>query len=260
MAVVRWNFPNGSNGDLLTPELAGADSVEAGSGSVPTISTDHPLAGVGDLSARFILDGDAGGTWVAKEGLAATSFAYDLYLYTPDSLGGSVYIGWAGMSSWQRSISVLMTGTQRIISLRHNINIDAWQGSVAIPNNTWIRLSIYGTSETSEGAGDGTGRVAWYLGHDVTPQEDSGLITGLETHPFIDRIRVGGKASPTSVTGGVLYMSSWAYDTEATGLIGPAVQAWQEASWQRRSSGVWGPMTIRKRESGAWQDNGSSIK
>lgn len=262
MAVVRWNFPNGSSGDLLTPELAGADSMNFGDSGTPTLSNSYPIDGVGLLSARFSLDG-GGHLWVARDGLSATSYAYQFYAYQDEGgPGGNVHMGWAGASSSARSLAVMMGGSQGRLQLYDSTGA-VWSNDYSanpVPVNQWVRVSVYGTCESAEGAADGTGRVAWYLGHDVTPQEESPLVTGLTTHTLIDRIRVGGKAASSSVVGGVVHIGSWAYDTAATGLIGPAVQSWQAASWQRRSAGGWGPMVVRKRQDGVWQDNGSSIR
>ena len=215
MAVFRWNFPNGSNGDTLTAPLAGADTTNFSAGT-PTLSNTHVLAGMNTLSARFTLDA-SGHLWYAKEGLSATSYAYDVYLYLTTRLGGMVYIGWAGLGSAARSLGVQIGGSQNRVGFNDGDGAIYSSGGEAFPDNTWIRFSVFGTC----GAGTGTGRLVWYAGHSTMPMGDTGLLTNLNTQTSIDRIRIGGKAASGAVTGGELYIGSWAYDTAATGLIGP---------------------------------------
>lgn len=253
MAVVRWNFPNGTNGNTLTAPLAGADTTNFAAGT-PTLSSTQVLAGMNTLSARFTLD--AGGhLWYAKEGLSATAYAYDFYLYLAARTGGTVYAGWAGLGSSGRSLGVIIGGSQNLVSLSDSTGTIYTSGVEAFPDNTWIRFSVFGTC----GAGTGTGRLAWYAGHSTTPIGDTGLLTNLNTQTSIDRIRIGGKAASSSVTGGEMYFGSWAYDTAAAGLIGP-YNVGISVAWLTMADGVWESVTARQRQSGSWQTLNSFLK
>ena len=212
--MFRWNFPNGAHNEALTAPLAGADTTNFAGGTA-TLSNTQVLAGMNTLSAHFALTA-SGHLWYAKEGLSATSYAYDFYVYIATRVGANVYIGWAGASSSTRSLGI-------VIGDQNNVVFNDGAGSIysssneAFPDNTWIRFSVFGTC----GAGTGTGQLAWYAGHSTTPMGDTGLLTNLNTQTSIDRIRIGGKAATSAVTTGELYIGSWAYDTAATGLIAP---------------------------------------
>lgn len=254
MAVVRWNFPNGSNGDPLTAALAGADS-ENFTGGTATLSNDRSISGISSLSARFLLQ-EGGHFWVSKDGLSATSYAYDLYVNVATRLGGNVFVAWAGNGSAPRSLGVMFGGSQNTIGLRDSDG-DIWSGtSGVIPDNTWIRISVFGTC----GVGTGTAKLAWYYGSDTEPAEESPLLTGLNTQTSIDRIRIGGKAASSSIASGDIYIGSWAYDTSATDFIPPIGAESPAATWQRRQSGVWVPASVQMRTSGSWQLKDPSVK
>lgn len=214
MAVVRWNFPNGSHNDSLTAALAGADTSNF-TGGTAILSSDQFLSGVSTLSARFTTT-LGGHFWVAREGLSATQYAYDIYVYISTRVGGTVYLAWAGASSSARSLGVIING-QNKISLNDSTATAAWEGAPEVlPDNTWVRISVWGNCTTGEA------QCAWYLGHSTTPVESSGLLTGLSIQSGIDRIRWGGKAASSSVVAGDIYFGSWAYDTTASGLLAPA--------------------------------------
>lgn len=211
MATIRWNFPNGTNSDPLTPALMGADTSNLAGGTAVLSNTQY-LAGISSLSARFTTTA-SGHFWVAKEGLSVTQYAMDAYIYIATPVGGTVFILWAGASSSSRSLGVRLGPSQLELTADNTV----WQGGLnAVPASTWIRVSVWGDCATSEG------RLAWYLGHDTVPQEDSGVLSGLVMQTGIDRIRVGGKAASSTVNVGDIYFGSWAYDTVASGLIGPA--------------------------------------
>ena len=253
MAVIRWSFPNGTNNDTLTGPLAGGDTVDL-TGGTAIISNEQSLAGVSSLSAKFDLT-VGGSLWYAKESLTGTSYAYDFYLYITTTFGGTVSVGWAGASASARSLSVSIGGSQQRLNLNDSTGT-IWQGAVAaLPTNAWIRISVFGTC----GVGTGTGRVAWYLGHSTTPQEDSGLLTNLSTQTSLNRIRIGGKATATSVVGGVCYFGSWAYDTAATGLIPPYTTGTSVTPWLR-GAGTWMPVSMRERDAGAWNPRNTLLK
>ena len=251
MAAIRWTFPDGAHSDVLTAPLAGADSSNF-SGGTAMLSSDYVLAGMNMLSAKFNLTVN-GHLWYAKEGLSATSYAYDLYMYQTIRTGGRVYIAWAGSSSSARSIGIFAGGLQNEISLNDSTGT-VWSSSTeAFPDNTWIRFSVYCTC----GAGTGTARLVWYHGHDTTPMGDTGLLTNLSTQTSIDRIRIGGKASISGITSGELYFASWAYDSAATGLIAPFSA---DSQWNRRNGGVWTPLTANERDAGAWSVRTTNVK
>lgn len=252
MAVIRWNFPDGAHNDTLTPVLAGADTVNLTGGS-GILSNEQALAGGSGLSAKFSLV-TTGHLWFAKEGLSATSYAYDVYLYISTRMGGDIYVGWAGASSSARSLGVIVSATN---GLTLNDSAGAvWQGvGGALPDNTWIRIAVFGTC----GVGTGTARVAWFLGHDTAPQEDSGLLSNLSTQASVNRIRIGGKAASSGVSAGVSYIGSWAYDTTATDLLAP-YGADASAVWYRRDTGIWVSIAARQRVSGSWQTKSTHVQ
>jgi len=210
MAVTRWNFPSGSHGDTLTNTLAGADTVSFAGGTA-ALSNTQTL--VGSLSAHLTSTA-TGNLWWAKESLSATAWAADIYLYLVTTPGGNSYVIWAGNSSSVRSCGIVLT-TTRLLRVVDSANTTQWTSS-AIPLNTWVRISLYATCHASAG----TAVAAWYLGNDTTPQQTSGTLTALPTLASIDRIRVGLKAASAG-SGGQGFISSWAYDPAATGLIAP---------------------------------------
>lgn len=213
MAVVRWNFPDGANSDSLTNALAGATANTIG-GGVAEISTAQSLAEAGSGKSAHFVKSVTGHQWFMVDGLSTTAYAYDIYVYYVAS-ASNVYLIWAGASSSARSTGVQINGTDHF-TLWHSGG-EAWEGSVAVPHDTWVRVSVYATCDGTVG----TARIAWYLGSSTTPQEDSGTITNLNTQANIDRIRYGGSAASTSTTGTEVYVGSWAYDTSAAGLMLP---------------------------------------
>ena len=252
MATVRWNFPNGTNAEPLTAALAGASNSDFTGGNA-SISTDRSVSGAGGRSARFLLQA-SGALMVSREGISASSYAYDVYLNVSTRLGGNIYVGWAGATSSTRSTGIRFGGSLNNIALQDTTATAVWTGTAGmIPDNTWVRMSVFATCESFDGAADGTARLAWYLGSDTVPQEDSGLITGLSTRASIDRIRIGGKAASSSVATGEVYVGSWAYDTTATSLIPPIGAEAPVAAWQRRQAGAWVSANVQVRASGAWQ-------
>lgn len=253
MAVIRWTFPSGNNGDTLTAPLAGADT-ENLIGGTAVLSNTQVMAGMNTLSAKFNLTVN-GNLWYAKESLNATSYAFDCYMYQTVRTGARVYIAWAGSSSSARSIGIFAGGTQNEIALNDSTG-NVWSSSAeAYPDNTWIRFSLYCTC----GAGTGTARLAWYVGHSTIPIGDTGLLTNLNTQTSIDRIRMGGKASISGTTSGELYFGSWAYDTAATGLIPPFSSGTALIPWLR-SAGTWIPGSMRERDTGAWSPRTPNLK
>lgn len=253
MAVIRWTFPSGNNGDTLTAPLAGADTTNFAAGT-PTLSNAQVLAGMNTLSARFT--NDLGGhLWYAKESLSATAYAYDVYYYTAARANGVAYVAWAGLGSSGRSLGVIIGGSTNTISFNDSTGTIWTSGAESYPDNTWIRFSVYGTC----GAGTGTGRLAWYAGHSTTPMGDTGLLTNISTQVSIDRIRIGSKAASSAVTGGEFYVGSWAYDPAATGLIPPFSSGTALIPWLR-SAGTWIPGSMRERDTGAWSPRTPNLK
>lgn len=211
MAATRWNFPSGSNGDTITPTLAGSTAVNF-AGATATLSNAQTL--IGPLSGR-ILGSAAGQGYIEQTGLTgATAWAADMYLYLDAAHGATSYLIWGGSSSSTRSCGVHIT-TGRLLRIIDNSGATKWE-STALPLDTWVRVSLYVTCNATTG----TAELAWYLGYDTTPQQTSGTVTGCNTGASIDRIRVGLKATSTAA-GGDVYISSWAYDPAATGLITP---------------------------------------
>ena len=254
MAAIRWTFPDGAHSDVLTAPLAGADSSNF-SGGTATLSSDHVLAGMNTLSAQCINTG-TGHLWFAKDGLSATSYAYDIYLYMTTRTGGNLYIGWAGACSSARSLGLQIGGSQNRVALADSTG-QIWQSDgEAFPDNTWIRFSLFGTCDPAVG----TGRVAWFAGHSTSPMGDSGLLTDLDTGASIDRIRIGGKAASSAVATGEVYIGSWAYDTVASDLIPPFGTPTPSGVWHQRSGGGWSPVTAQRRDTGAWQPVATQVQ
>ena len=214
MAITRWSFPNGVDGDTLTAPLAGADTVNFS--GVATLENDHPL-NPGGLGARLYSD-VSGHQWFAKEGLSSTSYAVDFYIYIPTAapnVSVTTYFMWAGASSSLRSAGIQMVAARQLRINTSDVT-PSWTSGV-LPLDTMIRVSAFVTCSATTG----TVRLAWYLGSNTTPQEDSGTITGLNTQANIDRIRIGPKAATTAGTT-EMWIASWAYDPVATGLLAPA--------------------------------------
>lgn len=214
MAVTRWNFTDGADGEVLTPALAGADT-SLTTGGVMTLSDDYPL--IAGAKGVRVQGTQSGHVWWAKEGLSATSYAIDVYLYIPTGTAGpnGGYVIWAGASSSAASLR-LDVFTDRTIRFRTGDVAIAWTSPNAIPYDTHVRISVFVTCSPTTG----TVRVQWFENGSSVPVDDSGTLTGLNTQASIDRIRVGAKAATASIIN-EFWINSWAYDPVATDLIPP---------------------------------------
>lgn len=211
MAITRWNFPNGSNGDTLTTALAGA-TLTSTSGGTMAISTEQAI--IGTRSAKFISN-TSGNLFFRRDDLNTATLGLDGYFYLTDAPSSIATLLWIGVST-ARSTLVEMTAA-RIIRVRDFASTIVWTGSQAVPLTTWIRVSLYATPGTSTGEI----QLAWYSDHSTTAVEDSGVLTSMDTGSanFTD-VRIGSKATGGASTN-TLYIGSWAYDDAASGPIGP---------------------------------------
>lgn len=248
MAVIRWNFPDGNNGETLTAPLAGADTIDM-VGATAEISTAQAI--IGTKSAHMV-GTVTGFAWFAKQSLSTTTVAVDMYLYIVAAPSTSFYQIWCGSSSSVRSVGVRLQ-PNRTIELVGGAVTTLWT-STAIPLATWVRISLYATTDATTG----TALLEWYNGHSMTAQSSSGTLTGLNTGTTIDRIRVGLKGANVSGTGET-HIGSWAYDTAATGLI-PPYSTGTSVNWRRRSAGSWTPVSPRERDSGSWSARSTVVK
>lgn len=210
MVAVRRFFDTGNHGDTVTAALAKSDTINF-SGGTATLTNLYSY--ITPLAAK--LTGTvAGHLWFAEEGMNATRFAADAYIYVTANPSATFYIMWSGNSSAQRSLGIRMTATRTLL-VTDDTGTSLYTSS-AIPLNTWVRLSFDLTCHTTAGAAT----FAWYLGHDVTPQQTWSSSSGLATRTHIDRMRWGTKAATTSGTGEIIW-GSYALDETSTGLIPP---------------------------------------
>ena len=248
MATVRWNFPNGNNGDTLTAPLAGADTINM-AGATADISTAQAI--IGTKSAHMV-GTVTGHAWFAKESLSTTTVAADMYLYIAAELSASFNIIWCGSSSSVRSVGVRIQAN-RELQLVNSAGTTLWASSI-VPMATWVRISLYATINATTG----TAVCEWYNGHDTSAQSSSGMLTNVNTGSTVDRIRVGLKSTSVSGTGEI-HIGSWAYDTAAAGLI-PPYSTGTSVNWRRRDTGVWTPVSPRERDSGSWSARSTVVK
>ena len=255
MAVVRWNFPNGSNGEVLTNALTGTNHNSLDGGTYE-LSTAQSYAALGSGKSAHFIKSATGAQYLGVSGLSATSFAFDVYVYMVAKTSGT-YIIWSGASSSLRAIALQYNPSGNLTMIHGTGVTPVWTSTTVIPLNTWVRYSVYLTCDPTVG----TARVQWYdlSVSDTTPVEDSGTVSSLNTQSVIDRVRFGGSAASTSQIGQELYFSSWAYDTAATGLM-PPYSAGTPANWRLRNAGAWTPVSARERESGAWSARTTNIK
>lgn len=211
MALTRWDFETGSDGNAITAANTGASSVVV-SGGAGIISTAR--AADGTRSARLTSSTTSGGLYYQRTGLSTAALAQDVCLYLTAAPSGTVTLIWFGSSSTRR-ISLNMTSA-RILQFVDAGGATAWTSPTAVPLNQWVRLSVYAT----QNATTGTMRAAFYPSPtSTTATEDSTLLTGKNTgaSAYTD-IRVGMKCT-TGVRTGTGHFDINGWDPAATGLI-----------------------------------------
>jgi len=215
MAVVRWGFESGNNGDALDSINSTGDTIIATAGTA-TISTAQKMHGT--RSALFT-GSSANGTLYFTKGLTATSqLGVDAYIYVTSAPTSEVGFIWIGDGT-TRQVHLAITNTMllRIRDGGGSGGASVWTSGSAIPLNTWVRISILCTPGTTTG----TVRAAFYLGDSTTAQVDSGVLTNQNTgaNPYT-MLRIGVKPSTTTVAT-TAYMDDWGYDISATALLPP---------------------------------------
>lgn len=213
MALVRWDFESGSNGDAITAGNTGSSFVVV-TGGTGTISTANSPP-IGTRSISLVATVSSGGIYVAKNSLGGvTSFALDALLYVTTAPSGNVAIFWVGTGS--RMVSVEMTSTRTLV-LKNAAGTTLYTTS-AVPAMTWVRVSLFATQNASTG----TVRLAFYPSpSSTTATDDSTLLTGRNTGAaaYTD-FRVGSKTTTGTQTGSMQF-DAVGYDTAASGLNPP---------------------------------------
>ncbi len=210
MSQIRNTF-SGNNGDACTITNTQMDVVATG--GTATISTAQ--AWIGSLSALMTATTTSGILALSKN-ISSTTLAADLYVYVTAAPSAAVpIIAFFGAS---RSISVELNAN-RTLSIKDRPFTTIWTSAAAIPLNTWYRVGLYATQDST----NGTVRAAMWSGNNSTPEVngDSGLLTGRNTGPeAYASLRVGPKSSTGTQTA-TMYVGSTSYDTAATDLPAP---------------------------------------
>lgn len=212
MALVRWSFESGVNGDTLTASNAGADSVIL-TGGTATISTAQAVDGT--RSALMNGTSTSGALYLSKTLTSTTQLGADTFLYVTTLPSVETNVIWIGNGTTRQfSLALATDGKIRIRDGAGGGGANIWTSTASLSTNAWYRISIYATQD----AANGTIRAAFYSGTSSTPQEDSTLLTARNTgsSPYT-ALRVGPKASTgTTVVAG--YFDNYGYDTTASGL------------------------------------------
>ena len=213
MAVTRWDFPSGTDGDTLATTLAGSHTINS-AGGTSVIDTD--LVVTGGTRSALMTKTTTGHHWFAKEGLGGPAvLAVDAYVYFHSLPTVDTYIVWIGASSSARNLGFMYRNAAADLRVIGNSTATLMSGFT--PSlNTWYRLSLWLDRPSGQAA------AAIYAEHGTTPLASAGPSTLDVNTANPDRVRIGpGAASNASVW--TISVGSWAYDADSpAGLLPPA--------------------------------------
>ena len=213
MALVRWGFESGANGNAITGANTAADNV-AVTGGTGAISTTQTIEGT--RSAYLVGTSTSGVVYWNKTYTNTTQFAIDTFIYIATLPSAETTILWVGSGSTRNiSLALATDGKIRIRDGAGGGGASIWTSTTNLAVNAWYRVSIYATQDATSG----TVRAAYYTGTATNPTEDSTLLTGRNTgaSPF-NVFRIGIKSTTGTVTASA-YFDNYGYDTTATGLL-----------------------------------------
>jgi hypothetical protein len=216
MALTKYGFESGNNGDTATPGNTGAGFITATGGTL-TISTAWAHAGTRSMrGVATSTSGSVYGQWVIA---AQTAFYAEMWLYLTGTASAEVGFFWYGTGS-TRAIS--LNGTvERFLRVRDAAGASMVTSTV-MPLNTPIKVKVFST----QNATTGTLRCAW---SDTPPYAtynwDSGTLTGKNTGAAAyDTIRVGAKTSVSTTTWADIFIDDWGWEGGLAGFpINPPV-------------------------------------
>lgn len=223
MAQIRNTFDGGTNATAMTTANTGGASgtpfaaVEAAAlfsseqAHTPPLSMKTPSTAVSGYG-RFITDG--GAQRVQFFAYFTAAHAADFFFY--QARGTS--------SSGTAILTLVVNGTNQLRLRIQATSENAWTAASSFPLNQWVRIELLIEKGVTDA--DGRVRVAYYLGWDATPIEDSGWVSGRDLRgdetPTIASALVG-KIS-TAAYAGAAYFDGFAIDTDtdyAPVFIGP---------------------------------------
>lgn len=220
MAVTRWGFELGANGDTLGSTNASADSIVA-TGGTAVISTTQKFEGT--RAALFTGTSTSGGVYLQKNlGTATTQLGMDAFIYLTALPSAETSFLWMGASGTRGcSVSITTTGALTIHDGTASGGAVLWTSTATLALNTWYRVSLFATQNASTG----TIRATLYTGNTGTTTDDSTLLTGRNTgSSAYDNIRIGAKASTGTATI-TAYIDAYAFDPAATDVLPIAAQS-----------------------------------
>lgn len=215
MAVIRWDFESGSNGNAITTTNTGAGVVQT-SGGTGVISTAQAFTGT--RSILLTATTTNGGIYVGQGSLGGvTSLGVDVCMWLSTAPSGNIPVLWIGTGS--RMVSLEVNSARKLV-LKDSPFTALWTSVDAIPASQWVRVSLFAT----QGSSTGTVRAAWFsdpTSSSTDSNKESTLLTGRNTGAaaYTD-IRIGMKTASGTQTA-VAYFDQAGYDTAATDLLPP---------------------------------------
>lgn len=220
--VVRTSTLDGPLGEAVT--IANSGTVGDAFNSVTATAPTYSDLG-GGVAMRITETAASSFTqWNAATGDRA--FALRGYLWLDRAPGATITVLWVGGTS-STSVQILVNSAGALRGQTGGDYANFFAPSAAVPFSQWVRVEMYG--DVGTGVADGWARVAYYLGHDLTPVADSGVVTGLRLRGDTQSIAATrvGKNSTAAITGNVL-LDDVAFRSGADavgGFIGPSVAA-----------------------------------
>ncbi len=215
MALTRWGFESGANGDNLNGVNANADFPVV-TGGTAVISTAHTIEGT--RSALLTATTTSGAVYFQKTVPTTSQLAVDTFIYITTLPTVEVGVVWLGAGATRQvHVSAMNDGRIRLRDASGGGGATLWTSTQTMSLNTWYRIAIY----TTPNATTGTVRAALYAGGSSSPIADSTLLTNVNTGATqFETVRIGTKVS-TGTTEFIAYFDNYGYDSAATDL--PAV-------------------------------------
>lgn len=254
MATFENSFDGGSNGVGMTVANTGGASGDAFTAVDAALTFSDEWAQSGTLSAKPPETAVSG---LARWSIGQANVAIREYVMcTVAHTGDYTLLQTRGetSSSTTGQVSVLLNAASHLRLREQTTGTNRWTAAATFPLNESVRVELLvevGTSPTT-----GRARVAYYLGEDLTPIEDSGWLEGLDlrggTYP-VGNIYVG-KISAAAYAGD-LYVDTLKVLSGAdyTGqFIGPATVPATASPLKR-----WDAATSSYVDLDAWRWDGS---
>ncbi len=213
MALTRWGFESGTNGDVLNGTNANADFAVV-TGGTATISTAQKFEGT--RAALMTATTTSGSVYFQKTVTTTSQLGVDAFIYLtalPTTESGIIWVG--NGATRQCHLAIATDGKIRIRDGGGSGGASLWTSTASMALSTWYRVSFFATQDATAG----TIRAAFYAGSSASPIDDSTLLTGRNTGASqYTLFRIGPKVS-TGTGEETLYVDYYGYDSAATSLL-----------------------------------------